>query len=58
MQLKLSHFAGRLSRHLPKNRKIQRGGLSARLFVPWGCHYETSDFEELEIGRRELGLYQ
>ena len=58
MQLKLSHFAGLLSRHLPKNRKIQRDGLSARLFVLWGCHYETSDFEELEIGRRELELYQ
>ena len=56
--MKLSHFAGRLSRHLPKNRKIQRDGLSARLFVLWGCHYETSDFEELEIGRRELELYQ
>ena len=58
MQLKLSHLAGRLSRHLPKHRMIRRDGLAARLFVPWGCHYVASDLQELEQGRREPELYQ
>ena len=58
MHLKLSHLAGRLSRHLPKHRMIRRDGLSARLFVPWGCHYVASDLQELENGRREPELYQ
>ena len=56
MQLKLSHLAGRLSRHLPKHRMIRRDGLAARLFVPWGCHYVASDLQELEQGRREPEL--
>ena len=58
MQLKLSHLAGRLSRHLPKHRMIRRDGLAARFFVPWGCHYVASDLEELERGQREPELYQ
>ena len=41
-----------------KTQKIQRDGLSARLFVPWGCHYVTSCVEELESGQREPELYQ
>ena len=58
MQLKLSHLAGRLSRHLPKHRMIRRDGLAARFFVPWGCHYVASDLQELEQGQREPELYQ
>ena len=58
MQLKLGHLAGRLSRHLPKQRMIWQDRLTVGLFVPWCCHYVTSDLEELESGRREPELYQ
>ena len=56
MQLKLSHLAGRLSRHLPKHRMIRRDGL-VRLFA--SVLYVDADGQHwlrtpVEFGRIEV----